>query len=302
MNDLKTLWVLVCRNVKLYFKDKGTFFTSLITPLILLALFVTFLNNVYQDSLRNIVGAFALNDELINAFSGGWLLSSLLGVCCVTIAFCSNVQVADKVTGSELDINSTPVKKRILSFSYFIANFFTTFIICFCTMLVGFIYLAIIGWYLSFADVVMIFLNMILCILFGTLLASIIESFVSSQGGLSAIATLVSSLYGFLCGAYMPISQFGEGIRNFVMFIPGTYGVILFRNYYMNGVLEEFSKTLPEEMIMGIKDSFDGNAYFFSNQVQIWQMYLILGVTIGILILVYLCIVFLKGKKKVKVK
>lgn len=297
MQDFRVLLALVKRNIKLYFKDKGTFIMSLITPLILLALFVTFLNNVYQSSLINIVGEGSVNKKLIDAFSGGWLLSSLLGVCCVTIAFCSNVQVSDKVSGSELDLNSTPTKKSVISLSYFIANFFTTFIICFVAMIVGFIYLAIIGWYLSIIDVLLIFLNLILCILFGTLLASIVENFISNQGGLSAVATLVSSLYGFLCGAYMPISQFGAGIRNFVMFIPGTYGVILFRNYYMNGVLNEFSKTLPKEMIDGIKDSFDGNAYFFGNQVELWQMYLVLGLSVLVLIGIYLGVVFLKGRK-----
>ena len=48
---MKGLPALVWRNTKLFFKDKGMFFTSLITPLILLVLFVTFLGNVYRDSL-----------------------------------------------------------------------------------------------------------------------------------------------------------------------------------------------------------------------------------------------------------
>ena len=34
---------LTRRNVRLFFKDKGMFFTSLITPMILLVLYVTFL-------------------------------------------------------------------------------------------------------------------------------------------------------------------------------------------------------------------------------------------------------------------
>ena len=37
---------LIKRNVKMFFKDKGTFFTALITPMILLVLYATFLNNV----------------------------------------------------------------------------------------------------------------------------------------------------------------------------------------------------------------------------------------------------------------
>ena len=43
------LWSLTRRNTKLFFKDKGMFISSLITPLILLVLYVTFLANVYRD-------------------------------------------------------------------------------------------------------------------------------------------------------------------------------------------------------------------------------------------------------------
>ena len=42
------------RNIKLFFKDKGVFFTSLITPLILLLLYVTFLGNVFKDTFLQI--------------------------------------------------------------------------------------------------------------------------------------------------------------------------------------------------------------------------------------------------------
>lgn len=298
MKDLRILFTLVKRNIKLYFKDKGVFFLSLITPLILLVLFISFLGNVYKSTLVGILGEYSVSDKLLNAFSGGWLLSSILGVCCITIAFCSNIQVYDKISGSELDLNSTPASKKTIFLSYFIANLFTTLIVCFTAMAVGFIYLAIIGWYLSFADVLLIILDVILCTLFGSLLASILMSFISSQGGLSTVSTLVSSLYGFLCGAYMPLSQLSKGIKNVVMFIPGTYGVVLLRNHYMGGVIDEISKTVPSELVEVMRDSFDGNAYFFNNKVEIYQMYLILGASIVVLLGVYVSIAMLRNKKK----
>ncbi len=298
MKDLRILFTLVKRNIKLYFKDKGVFFLSLITPLILLVLFISFLGNVYKSTLVGILGEYSVSDKLLNAFSGGWLLSSILGVCCITIAFCSNIQVYDKISGSELDLNSTPTSKKTIFLSYFIANLFTTLIVCFTAMAVGFIYLAIIGWYLSFADVLLIILDVILCTLFGSLLASILMSFISSQGGLSTVSTLVSSLYGFLCGAYMPLSQLSKGIKNVVMFIPGTYGVVLLRNHYMGGVIDEISKTVPSELVEVMRDSFDGNAYFFNNKVEIYQMYLILGASIVVLLGVYVSIAMLRNKKK----
>ena len=47
------LYALVKRNCKLFFKDKGMFFTSLITPVILLVLYVTFLGRVYRSSFAS---------------------------------------------------------------------------------------------------------------------------------------------------------------------------------------------------------------------------------------------------------
>lgn len=298
MKELRVLFALVKRNIKLYFKDKGVFFLSLITPLILLVLFVSFLGNVYESSLNSILGEYSVSDKLVNAFCGGWLLSSILGVCCITIAFCSNIQVYDKISGCELDLNSTPTSKRTIFLSYFLANLFTTLIVSFIAMIVGFIYLAIVGWYLSFSNVLLIILDIVMCTLFGSLLASIIMSFISNQGGLSTVSTLVSSLYGFLCGAYMPLSQLSAGIRNVVMFIPGTYGVVLLRNHYMNDVLNEMNNSVPRELIEVVRDSFDGNAYFFNNKVEIWQMYLILGVSIAVLLGVFVLIAKLRNRKK----
>ena len=47
--ELRRFGAFVARNTKGYFKNKFNFFLSLITPLILLVLFVTFLRNVYIE-------------------------------------------------------------------------------------------------------------------------------------------------------------------------------------------------------------------------------------------------------------
>lgn len=44
---MKQFLLIVKRNIKMYFKDKGLFISSLITPLILLVLYATFLAKVY---------------------------------------------------------------------------------------------------------------------------------------------------------------------------------------------------------------------------------------------------------------
>ena len=231
--ECKKLVTLVARNTKCYFKDKFLFFVSMITPLILLVLFATFLRNVYIDSFKSAFPeGFTAQDRVLEGITGAWLMSSILSVSSVTVAFCSNVvMINDKIEGNLNDFRVSPVKGVTTSIAYFISNFFVTLIVMLCLMLIGHIYLAAVGWYIPVGDVFMILVDIICSVLFGTLLAGVVESFISSQGGLSAVSTLVSSMYGFICGAYMPFSQFSEGLRNVLCCLPGTYGVGIMRNH-----------------------------------------------------------------------
>ncbi len=294
------LGALIKRNCKLFFKDKGMFFTSLITPGILLVLYSTFLANVYRDSFRSAIPEFlSIPDKLINATVAGELMSSLLAVCCVTVAFCSNfLMVTDKVSGARRDLTMTSVKKSTMALGYYIATVISTLIVCFAATGLCFLYLLKEGWYLSFADVLGIFSDVILLVLFGTALSSIINLFLSSQGQISAVGTIVSAGYGFICGAYMPISSFSNGLQKVISFLPGTYGTSLIRNHSLNGVLSEMpSNGFPSEVIEGIKDSIDCNIYFFDNRVSMGAMYAVLVLSVVFLIGIYILLNVLRKKK-----
>ena len=306
MLECKKMISLISRNTKCYFKNKFTFFTSLITPLISFVLFATFLKNIYIESFENIAAEFeiTIGKRALNGVTGAWLMSSILSVSSVTVAFCSNIiMVEDKMNASINDINVSPIKRTTVAVSYFISNFFVTFIVIVTIMLIGHIYLACVGWYIPVSDVFMILVDCICGILFGTLLAGIVESFISSQGGISAVSTLVSSMYGFICGAYMPFSQFSEGLRNFLGLLPGTYGVGIMRNHYMNGYIDEIVKgatdpTVADNLSKGLKDGFDANLYVFGNRIPLGAMYGILLGSCAVLLAVYIVIIILRNKNK----
>ena len=299
MNILKAL---IKRNTKLFFKDKGMFFTSLITPAILLVLYATFLGNVYRESFTSALpDGLKLADKLIDGTVGGQLISSILAVSCVTVAFCSNMlMVQDKVNGSIKDLTVSPVKGSALALSYYISTLISTLIICFAAAWICLTYVAFKGWYMSVSDVLLLFLDIFLLVMFGTALSSIINFFLSSQGQISAVGTVVSSGYGFICGAYMPISQFSQGLQKVISFLPGTYGTSLVRNHAMRGVYAEMlNQGFPKDTVEAIKDSVDCNLYFFGNKVEMSSMYLILALTSAALIAVYILMNVRKGKKAV---
>lgn len=295
------LFSMFSRDCKLFFKDKAMFFTSLITPLILLVLYATFLANVYKDSFMSAMPeGFKVSEKLIDATVGGELFSSLLAVCCVTVAFCSNMlMVSDKVTGARKDFDVTPVKNSTLALGYYSAAAFSTLIICVLASAACFAYLAAVGWYLTVSDVLCLLLDIVLLVLFGTALSSVINFFLSTQGQISAVGTIVSAGYGFICGAYMPISQFSKGLQRVISFLPGTYGTSLIRNHALRGVFEEMAATgFPKEVVEGIKDSIDCNLYFFDNKVELSAMYVIVAVSAAALIGIYILINAVFGKKK----
>ena len=292
---------LTVRNMKCYFKDKFLFFVSLITPMILLVLFVTFLRSVYLESFDGIFAQFGFvaEERVVNGLAGSWLLSSVMSVCAVTVAICSNaVMIQDKIDDSLNDLNMTPVKGTTISLAYFIANFLVTLTVMLAVLIVGFVYLAIVGWYISFASVMSILADTLCCVLFGTLLAGVVESFIRTQGALSAVSTLVSSMYGFICGAYMPLSQFAEGMRNFICVLPGTYSVGIMRNHFMQGYVEELGRQgLPESGQKALMDGFDGNLYVGKTQMPLWSMYLILLGACALLLAAYITIVVVRNKR-----
>ena len=284
---------------KIIFRDKGMFFTSLITPVILLVLYVTFLGSIFQRTFESVIPV-ELNapDGIINALVGGQLLSSLLAVCCVTVSFMSNMlMVQDKVTGARSDLTMTPVKRSILALSYYISTAISTLIICVLATAVGFIYLASSGWYITFSDVLLIFADVFLLVMFGTALSSIVNCFLSSQGQMTAVGTIISAGYGFICGAYMPISEFSDGLQKVLSFLPGTYGTSLIRNHIMSGAFDELSNIgVPAEEINAIKDAIDCNFYFFGDKVEQPVMYMIIGGSVVVLIAAYILLNILKRK------
>ena len=280
---------LTIRNIKVYFSDKGMFLTSLITPAILLILYATFLSNVFQSTFVNAMPkGIELSKKLLNGLVKGQLVASLLSVSCITVAFCSNMlMVQDKVNENIKDLMITPTDKKTLVISYFLASFISTLIVNLFALILCLIYIASSGWFMNLTDVLLIILNVVILTLFGCVLSSIINSFLSTQGQISVVGTIVSSMYGFIAGAYMPMSQFGADLRKVLLYLPTTYGTALMKNSVMRGPFRELEKIVPGNIVNSLKKSLDIRLLFKGNVVEASTMYLIVLMTIVVLFAVY---------------
>ena len=298
---MKILLALVKRNIKLFFRDKGMFITSLITPIILLVLYVSFLGNVYRDSfIQNLPQGFPLEEAVLDGLVGGQLISSILAVSCVTVSFCANfLMVQDKANGSLMDLLIAPVKPATLALAYYLATLCSSLAICLAATGLCLGYVATMGFYMTLADVLLLVLDVLLLVFFGTALSSVINFFLTTQGQISAVGTIISSGYGFICGAYMPIASFGEGLQKVISLLPGTYGTALVRTHSLRGAVEELGKAgIPESALDEMRSALDCSIDFFGTTVPDGVMYLIWVGAVLLLMGVYVLLNILRKPQK----
>ena len=200
--------------------------------------------------------------------------------------------------GVKNDLLMTPATKTQMAISYYFSTVISTLLICYTAMSVCIIYCGIVGFYMTLLDVFLIVIDVLILTLFGTTLSSLITFPLSSIGQGSAVGSIVSSCYGFICGAYMPISQFPVFLQRVLSFLPGTYGTALLRTHAMQGAFNKMAEYgVPKSMIDEMAVSLDLKILFFDNQVSTFASYLILiGATL--LILGLYVFVFKKSKKE----
>lgn len=296
---MKEIAALVSRNRKLFFKDKGMLFSSMITPVILIVLYATFLANVYKDSFVSATkDMIDLPDKVINGTVAAQLAAALLAVSCVTVTFCVNLtMVQDRASGARKDFDVSPVSKTKIYIGYFLSTVLNSLMVNGTALALCLLYILKMGWYMSVSDVIFVIMDMILLVLFGSTLSSIVSYPLKTQGQLSAVGTIVSAGYGFVCGAYMPISNFSSGLQKALSYLPGTYGTSLVKNHMLNGVYKEMADTgLPSEAVTVIRNTLDCNPVFRGHVVGVSQMYLIMAGSILVFGAAYLLIIMIRER------
>lgn len=296
---MKTLQALINRNRKLFFRDRGMLFSSLITPVILIVLYATFLAKVYKDSFTSYLPKILhVSEKLIDGAVASQLGAALLAVSCVTVTFCVNLtMVQDKASGARKDFDVSPVKRPVLYLGYFCATVFNSLMVNVLALVLCLFYIRKMGWYLSATDLAWMVLDVLLLVLFGAVLSSIICYPLKTQGQMSAVGTIVSAGYGFICGAYMPVSNFGDGLQKFLSYLPGTYGTSLLKNHMLRGVFAQMKEDgFPKQSVTEIAKSLDCHPMFGGEVVSTQEMIAVMAASILILGAVYLVVtaIFIK--------
>jgi len=302
-NNLLALGVLVKRNIKLYLKDKMTVFFSLLAPIIILALYLLFLGDLQVDTIMNTLKDYDLENVLthqdIGAVVNNWMVAGLMGTSCITVAINTNmVMMKDKANGNINDMLSSPIKRWVVYLSYIITCFIITFVICFIVLLLAIVYLAATGGLMmSFVDFLAIVGVMILSILSSAAFMILICGFLKTPASLGALNGVISTAIGFLIGAYMPFSMLPDPIEYVGCFIPGSYSVGLFKEYFLKGCIGKLKLKIPpgNNVMSVLTKEFSLELDFFGMRVSTGWM--VLALVISLVLFAGLIAIFYSNKK-----
>ncbi len=300
--DSLALRVLVKRNIKIYMKDKLTVFFSVLAPIIVLLLYVLFLGKLQTDTVLSMLGDYGLEGSLtekdVSMIINNWMVGGLMGVSCITVAINTNiVMIRDKMHGNINDIFTSPVKKWVVYMSYILSCFLITLIICLIVLFLSIIYLACVGaCVLTFVDFLALLGITMISTISSAFFMVLICGFLKTTSALTAFNSLLSTAVGFLVGAYLPFSMLPNAMKYIASFIPGTYSVGLFKQYFLNGCIK-YVNTLPDsEKILGlISDNFSLNLEFFGASVSTGWMTLVILASIAFFAI--LMVIFYSNKR-----
>ena len=119
---------LTKRNLLVYLKDKQSIVFSLLTSMIVFALYLLFLKSTFADAIESALNGFPFIKEKIGAadidmLTSILLLSGIVGSAMITVPYnCLQTVVNDRENNVDRDILATPIRRWQIVLSYFSAS------------------------------------------------------------------------------------------------------------------------------------------------------------------------------------
>lgn len=228
---MNELFLLVKRNLKNYLRDRLAVFFSLLSSIIILLLFFVFIKKSFMREIPSFVDDHLGQALVIAQLIGGTITLSIFSLSLGALGVMVDDFADKKMTGLLVSRTS----KLKLGIGYIIASWFIAFAVSAVLSGVLFLYAGISttlwfsGWtYLIYYGLLLLF----------SVLASImmfcLVSVIKSSSAYGAINGILGTLFGFLCGIYMPYSIIGEAAQTIGSLVLPTQASVALKSLLLN--------------------------------------------------------------------
>ena len=283
---------LIKRNLLLFFKDWQSILFSLLTSIIVLVLYLLFLKGTFvramQSAMEQYPGlASMVSEKDIDMFANLLLLTGILGSAMISVPFsCITTLVRDRANKVDYDILATPLKRGQIIFAYFVSAVLSSTLLTGIILTIGLVGIRMQGnIYLNAIQVVKAFSVVALGSISASAIFMIIVLFFKSVSACEAFFGILSAASGFVIGAYIPISQFSNGVQTVCNLFPASQITIMLRNILLNGLLEHINTSLAGTdqgmFVLSLKEYFSFQAKLFNGYLDMNKM---LGYILGVIL------------------
>lgn len=276
---------LTKRNILVYFKDKQSVLFSLLTSIIVFALYLLFLKSTFISAIDDVIGTVPMLKDKIDAndldmMTSIILLTGILGSAMITVPFnCLSTVVNDRENNVDQDILATPIKRWQIVLSYFSASGVCAILMTGFLLTISLIALNLTGnVHMTAAGVLAAYAVIAFGCISSTALFMTVVPLFKTSSACGAFFGILSAVSGFVIGAYIPISAFSDKVQTVCNIFPGSHITILLRNVLLGGVLNHIDESIGGldngAFVNAIKDIFTFNAKMFGNGMEVSGMVL----------------------------
>ncbi len=300
---MKQIGQLTLRNIRIFTRDRMSFFFSMFNAVIILALYLLFIRNLNIQGIKQALSTSGLiyADKALDFFIDTWMITGVISVTSITLPFgIYSIVVDDRCKNISKDFHASPISPSKVTLSYVFAVLIISISVIFILLGISVLYIFITtGYSASISGLLSAFGISALSCVCSSLLLIIPAFYIKSQpafGGLSAILGVVA---GFLTGAYMPLNMFPSAIQTIASVIPGTHVTSLLRSIFMKSslpLLLENAGGMYKTVAALLKKEFGAQLYVFNQSLSFNVM---LIYVVAMTIIFFLLSVFLMRKKYV---
>lgn len=275
------------RNILVFFRDRSAVFFSFLGVLVVLALYILFLGDIWENDLSQ---QGIIDSKLL---IGTWMMAGLIAVASVTVSMGAfGTMVMDRDRNIVKDFQTSPARRSDLIAGYMLSVLTIGILMTVVTFLAALVYLSCIGYILPpISTMLEIFGIIALSVLANSAMILFIVSMIRTTSAFSTASAIIGTLIGFLAGVYIPVGALPSGVATVVNVFPTSHAASLLRTLMMSDVTNVSFSGLPPEAItefnssMGVTLSIGGTVISPLGSVMILLGYTAVFFVLSVMIL-----------------
>ncbi|MDY0295560.1 MAG: ABC transporter permease [Acholeplasmataceae bacterium] len=238
MNDFISL---VKRNTLAFLRDKAAVFFSLLSVIILLALYFLFIGRQYTSDLTMV------SDEMKTFLSTSVIMGGVLVINTVSLSLGVMGNIITDLQFKKIDaFLVTPVKRYKIILSYYVTSIVITVVLTLIMWILTVVYVGIFsGYWYTFLTILTVSGLLIFYTFISATLMIFLTTILKSVNAFGALSGILGTFIGFVSGIYMPLFVLGKSMAYVASLVPFTHMTILLKQV----LLKEPYALLPDEVV-----------------------------------------------------